>query len=151
ERVREIRSPALRYGSSDTRLAFWTPWTNITYVPDATDSAAIGPALDAMVRSAREMPEVKLGLLLQYALDLSQPMRGPDVSHRVQRTIHGPEWSDLEFWDRLTHNYRERRAFTVKDGYLLVLSTDRGLYERMQPGFDAVLESIEVLPVNAKR
>jgi hypothetical protein len=25
ERVRELRSPALRYGSSDTRLAFWTP------------------------------------------------------------------------------------------------------------------------------
>ena len=73
-------------------------------------------------------------------------MRGTEVSRSLQRTIHGSHWYDFEFRDRVRHGYKARRAFVVHDGYLLVLSTDRGLYERIAPGFDAVLESIEVPP-----
>src|SRR5262249_43746413 len=44
DRVRELRSPALRYAAWQQRTEFWGPWADVAYAPEAADSFAIGPA-----------------------------------------------------------------------------------------------------------
>jgi len=44
----------------------------------------------------------------------------------------------------VSHMNRSRVAYVVNRGYLLVLSTDHGLYEVSAPAFEALLASMEV-------
>lgn len=150
ERVRELRSPTLRYASAEQRAEFWRPWTDVTYVPTAADSAAIGPAFDALIRGTRALPPTSPDLLYQYVADLVLDAHGLEIAARERRSIQGRGWTVYELWNRVSHGGRTHVAFTVDDGDLLALTMDRGLPEQLEPAFDSVLASLEVAP-NATR
>lgn len=145
-RIHNLQSPTLRYASSDQRLDFYREWNNATYVPSAAKEAAIGPAFQALIIGADELPELSEASLLQYALERTFDMRRMEISRQDRKSIHGAEWTDVEVWDRLSHNWRLRLACVEKDGYLLALSTEMGRLEVAGPAFDALLASVELLP-----
>jgi hypothetical protein len=145
-RVHQMQSPTLRYASSDQRLDFYREWHNATYVPEAADSTAIGPAFEALVAGARELPELSEASLLQYSLEQSFDMRRMEIGTKEKKTIHGVEWTDVEIWDRLSHLWRLRLACVEVDGDLLVLSTEMGRFDLAEPAFEALLTSMELLP-----
>jgi hypothetical protein len=49
----------------------------------------------------------------------------------------------IETWDRLTHDHRESWLFVINRGNLLVLRMEMGRFARMQPAFDAMVNSLE--------
>jgi hypothetical protein len=149
ERVRELRSPALRYASSDQRTEFWQPWADVTFAPAPADSAAIGPAFDALIRGADKLAPPTPTLLFQYVSDLALSGHGQEIAARERRTIQGSDWVVVDLWDRVSHGGRTRVAFTVTGGYLLALTMDRGLPEQLRPAFESVLASMEVDPAAA--
>ena len=149
-RVHEIQSPTLRYASSDQRLDFYREWRNVTYVPTVADSARIGPAFEALVTGAAELPEPSTASLLQYSLERAFDMRRMEIARRENKSIHGAEWIVVEVWDRVSHLWKLRLACVEKDGYLLSLSTQMGQFDLAAPAFDALLASIEVLPEQAQ-
>jgi len=151
ERVRELRSPALRYASSGQQAEFWRPWTDLTWVPTAADSAAIGPAFDALIRGTRALPPPTPDLLYQYVADLVLDAHGLEIAGRERRSVHGIEWTVYELWNRVSHGGRTHVAFTVDDGDLLALTMDRGLPEQLEPAFESVLASLEVSPRSSAR
>lgn len=146
QRVRELRAPALRYAPRQQLSDFWRPWTDAVYAGDWADSLAIEAAFDSLVEGtamfARPTPEV----LVRYVLELTGARPDREVASREQRTIHGASWTTVETWDRVSHLNRSRAAFAENDGHLLVLAMDRGRYEELGPGFDALLASLEVTP-----
>ncbi len=144
ERVRELRSPALRFAPWQRRLEFWTPWTDATYSPETADSAAIGPAFDALIQSTHALPDETPDLLLAYVDALTTDRLGREVHSRKRVTLHDSDWMDVETWSRVSHMSRSRTAFVVNDGYLLVLAMDRGLYEQTRPAFEQLLASLVV-------
>ena len=147
ERVRELRSPTLRYASAEQRAEFWRPWTDVTWVPAAADSAAIGPAFDALIRGTRALPPTTPDLLYQYVADLVLDAHGLEIAARERRSIHGSDWTVYELWNRVSHGARTHVAFTVDGGDLLALTMDRGLPEQLEPAFESVLASLEVAPI----
>jgi hypothetical protein len=144
QRVRQLRSPALRLAPSQQRADFWKPWTDATYIPEAVDSFAIGTAFEALVTGTRVFAEVTSESMVEYVLMLSSDMRRRAIGHRDRRMIHGSAWMELETWDRVSHLYRSRTAFLANNGYLLVLAIDHGRFEETGPGFEALLTSLEV-------
>lgn len=146
ERVRELRSPMLRYASSEQQAEFWRPWASVTWAPGAADSAAIGPAFDALVRGTHSFARPTPNLLFQYVSDLMLQGHDQEIAARERRTVNGQAWVVFELWDRVSHGARTRVAFTVDGGWLLALTMDRGLYEQLSPAFDAVLASLELSP-----
>jgi len=150
ERVRELRSPALRYASSDQRSAFWRPWNDVAYVPAAADSAAIGPAFDALIRGTRSLPSPTPDLLYQYVADVAMDSRGLEIAARERQGVNGQDWAVYELWNRVSHGSRTRVAFTVDDGDLLALTMDRGVYEQLEPAFVSLLASLQVSPVPSR-
>ena len=148
-RVQHMQSPTLRYASSDQRLDFYREWNNATYVPAAADSAAIGPAFEALIVGTAELPELSDASLLQYALERTFDMRRMEIARRERESIHGAEWTVVEVWDRVSHLWQLRLACVEKDGDLLVLSTEMGRIDVARPAFDALLASFELLPSNA--
>jgi hypothetical protein len=148
-RVHEMQSPTLRYASSDQRLDFYRQWNNVTYVPATADSAAIGPAFEALIEGAAKLPEPSDASLLQYALERAFDMRRMEIGRQEKKSIHGVEWTAVEVWDRVSHLWRLRLACVEKGGDLLVLSTEMGRIEEAGPAFDALLASIELLPEKA--
>ena len=145
-RVQNMQSPTLRYATSDQRLDFYREWNDATYVPASADSAAIGPAFEALVDGAAELPELSHASLVQYSLESTFDMRRMEIARQEQKSIHDAEWTDVLLWDRVSHLWRLRLACDEKDGYLLVLSTEMGRFELADPAFDALLASIELLP-----
>ena len=150
ERVRELRSPALRYASSDQRAAFWRPWTDVTYVPSAADSAAIGPAFEALIRGTGSLPSPTPDLLYQYVADMALDSRGLEISSRERRSLHGLDWMVYGLWDRVSHGRQIRVAFTVDDGDLLALTMDRGVEGELAPAFEKLLATLEVVPAASR-
>lgn len=146
ERVRTLRSPALRFAPSQQRADFWKPWTDVTYIPDAADSAAIGPAFEGLIEGTGMFARVTPEQMLEYALTLTSDMRRREIGRRNPRAIHGSVWTDVETWDHVSHLNRSRVAFMLNDGYLLVLAIDRGVFEQESPAFEALLTSFEVAP-----
>jgi hypothetical protein len=144
ERVRELRSPALRYASHEQRAGFWQPWTDVTWAPGAADSAAIGPAFDALIRGARALAAPTPDLLYQYVADLALDTRGQEIASRERRIVHGHAWVVYDLWDRVSHGGPTRVAFTADDGDLLALTMDRGPYEQLEPAFESLLASLDI-------
>ena len=144
QRIREIRHPALRFASSGQRLSFWTPWTDATY---GRDSVAIGDAFGKMVEAIDLLPVVAPESLAEYVLFPPSTFRRKEVARQDSKTIHGADWIDVQLWDMVSHMNRSRVAYLVNGGYLLVLSTDHGLYEVSVPAFEALLTSMEVTGV----
>ena len=141
QRIREIRHPALRFASSGQRLSFWTPWTDATY---GRDSVAIGDAFGKMIEAIDLLPVVAPESLAEYVLFPPSTFRRKEVARQDSTTIHGADWIDVQLWDMVSHMNRSRVAYLVNRGYLLVLSTDHGLYEVSAPAFEALLASMEV-------
>jgi len=147
QRVRRLRSPALRFAPSPLRADFWKPWTDVTYIPNRADSSAIGTAFEGLIAGTTMFPEVSPESMIEYVLTLTSGDQRREIGHRDRRTIHGSRWVVVETWDRVSHLYRSRVAFAENDGYLLVLALDRGVFEQAAPGFEALLASLEVGPV----
>jgi len=146
QKIRSLRSPSLRFAPSEQRADFWKPWTDVTYIPDAADSGAIGPALEALIEGTAMFEPVTPERMVMYVLMIGADVRRREVGQKEQRTIHGAEWTVVEIWDRVSHLDRARVAFLVNNGYLLVLGIDRGVFEQTGKDFDALLSSIEVAP-----
>jgi hypothetical protein len=144
EHVRELRTPLLRFASSEQRAEFWRPWTDATYALERTDSPALARAIDDLIEGARRLDEPTPDLMLAYVLALTDDRIGREVESRTRKTIHGREWTVVETWNRVSHLDRSRLAFTEHDGNLLVLAMDRGPFERTGDAFDAVLSSLDV-------
>jgi len=144
QRVRELRSPALRFAPSLQRADFWKPWTDVTYIPEAADSFAIGTAFEALIAGTAVFAPVTTDRVLEYVLVLTTETQRREIGHRDRRKIHGSEWIDVETWNRVSHLDRSRVAFAVDDGYLLVLAIDHGRSEQAAPGFEALLTSLEL-------
>ena len=143
-RVRSLRSPVLRFATSDQRLDFWRPWHNVTYVPSRAQDYEIGPAFEALIAGATDLPPVSPALMLEYVLTALENRGRRVVARREPRLVHDSRWVVVEMWDPTTHLNRSRLAFLVNDGCLLVLAMDRGVYEQAGPAFDELLASLEV-------
>ena len=110
------------------------------------DSAAIGPAFESLIDGAAKLPELSDASLLEFALEKTFDMRRMEIARQEKQTIHGAEWTVVEVWDRVSHNWRLRLACVEKDGYLLALWTEMGRFDVASPAFDELLASVEVLP-----
>ena len=144
QRIRELKSPMLRYASHEQRAAFWKPWTDVTYIPNLADSIAIGGALQALIEGVGAFEEATPERMQEYVLFMITGTKRREVGHQDKRTIHGADWTDVHLWDPVSHMNRSRVAFVANHGYLLVLETDHGLYETSEPAFEALLTSLEV-------
>ena len=149
-RVRELRGPELTYASWQQRADFWRPWTDATYAPDRMDEAAVETAFDALVDGVRKFDEPTEDVRLAYVFGLTADRPDREIRARNRRAIHGAEWLDVETWSRVSHQDRSRLAFVDDDGCLLALVIDRGQYETTGPAFEAVLQSIEVVPDSSR-
>lgn len=146
ERVRRLDSPSLRDASREQLAAFWRPWNDVADAPDAADSAAIGRAFDALIRGTRTLPPPTPDLLYQVVADRALDAHGLEIATRERRFVNGTCWDVYELWNQVSHGGRVRAAFTVDEGDLLALTTDRGLDGQLAPAFTSLLASLEVLP-----
>jgi hypothetical protein len=144
--VRALHGPPISFLPWQARADFWSPWTDVTYIPSTADSAALGVAFDRLIRGAEALPETPVPNLTEFVLLQSSDADRREISRHDSLEIHGSEWFSIETWDRLTHHYRRRIAFLDNQGFLLYLTTERGLYERTSGAFDSLLASIEVSP-----
>jgi len=144
QRIRELKSPMLRYASHEQRASFWKPWTDVTYIPDIADSLAIGGALQELIAGVGRFEDATPARMSEYVLFMITGTKRREVGHEDRRTIHGADWVDVELWDPVSHMNRSRVAYLVNHAYLLVMETDHGLYETSAPAFEALLTSVEV-------
>jgi len=144
--VRRLHGPPLSLMPSKTRAEFWRPWNDVTYRPDWANDARLAGALRELIRDAEALPEVPIERLVEHVLTESRHDERREISRQEAREIHGSRWVALETWDRVSHTYRYRYACLVDAGYLLVLSTRRGLIGQTGAAFDSLLASIEVSP-----
>jgi hypothetical protein len=98
-----------------------------------------------MIEVSRRMPKITNANLIENALRRSTDMQRKEIAGQERVTIHDVEWTKVETWDRLSHLYRSRLAFVDNEGYLLVLSTDRGLIGQSGSAFDSLLSTIELI------
>jgi hypothetical protein len=143
-RVLDLRSPVLQFTSEARAKDFWRPWLEATSGPGDPDSLAVGAAFAALVAGTDSLAQPTAEQLQQYAFALASDPRRSEVERLESKTLHGAEWTDVHVWDRTSHLNRSRFAFMVNDGYLLVLQSDRGVFERVEPAFEALLGSLEV-------
>lgn len=143
-RVLGLRGPVLQFTSEDRVKGFWAPWLRATSGPGDPDSLAVGAAFAALVAGADSLARPTAEQLRQYAFSLACDPRRSEVERLEPRVLRGAEWTDVRAWDRTSHLNRSRFAFTVNDGYLLVLKFDHGLFEDAEPAFEALLGSLEV-------
>lgn len=146
QRVRGLHGPALRFAPSPLRADFWRPWTDVTYIPDHADSAAVVAAFESLIAGTGMFPPVSRESMIEYVLTSISNDQRREIGHRDRRKIHGADWTVVETWDRVSHLYRSRVAFVDDRGYLLVLAFDHGLFEPAAPAFEALLTSLEVTP-----
>jgi hypothetical protein len=148
-RVRELRGPALANATPEAQAAFWKPWHEMY---GQADSGAVGRAFDAMLAGAERLPDVTQAQMAGYALAVSDRRAGTtsrparEIARQGGRPVRGTEWFEVETWSGLSHQGRSRLACLANTGYLLVLRTERGPFERTAPAYEALLQSIEILP-----
>jgi len=151
-RVRELRGPALAGATPEAQAAFWKPWHEMTSAYGQADSGAVGRAFDAMIAGTERLPDVTQAQMAGYALAVSDPRRGitsrpgREIARQGGRPVHGTQWFEVETWSQVSHQGRSRLACLANTGYLLVLRTERGPFERTAPAYEALLQSIEILP-----
>jgi hypothetical protein len=143
--VQELHAPPLDLVRPETRAAFWRPWYDVTYALDRADSAEIGMAFESSMRAARALPEVPPAQLVELLLARSPAGERSEIAHWDSLKIHGAPWLSVETWNRVSHMGRGRLACLEHDGYLLLLTTRRGLIEQTGAAFDSLLASIEVI------
>ena len=145
-RMRTLDGPVLAFLAWQRRADFWRPWSDVAYVPDPVDSAALGGAFDAMIDGAEALPEVSPDHLVEWVLERDDQAALREIARLDSLTIHDARWTSIETWSRLTHGDRHRTAFVLDGGDLLALSIERGLPESTLGAFDSLLATIEVLP-----
>ena len=126
-----------------TRGEYWSPWTDVTYIRDRESDATLDRALDALIRGAEAMRPLSTDQLADQLVAESNRDGRHEIARREWREIHGARWVALETWDRVSHMNRHRLACMEVDGYLVVLTTRRGLIEMTGEAFDALLASIQ--------
>ena len=150
-RVRELRGPALANATSDAQAEFWKPWYEMTSLGSGADSGAVGRAFDAMIAGAERLPDVTPEQMEGYALQVSDPRRGitsrpgREIARHGGRPVNGREWFEVETWSAVSHQDRSRLACLDNGGYLLVLRTERGPFERTGFVYETLLASMDVL------
>jgi hypothetical protein len=147
--VRELRGPALANATSDAQAAFWKPWYDMTY--GSPDSGAVGRAFDAILAGAERLPEVTPEQMAGYALAVADPRAGittrprREIARQGGRPVNGKDWFEVETWSATSHEGRSRIACLDNGGYLLVLRTERGPFDRTGFVYETLLGSMEVL------
>ena len=146
-RVQALHGPPLLFASPETRAAFWGPWTDVSSLHEAADSASIGRALDALIDGTRSLPDVSPEAMAGYAVGMASTSspRG-ETARQGPRVIHHASWYEVETWDRVTHLMRSRLAVVDDGGFILCLRIDRGQIERTGPVFESLLSSIRIEP-----
>jgi hypothetical protein len=143
-RMNTLHGPPILLMPQQARADFWKPWTDVTYIPDAADSAALGSAFDEMIRGARALLEVPFDRTVDFVLaNYVVDARRSEIFRRDTLDINGATWIVLNTWDRTTHMHPERLACHDNHGYLLALATRRR-DEAAGAAFDSLLASIEV-------
>ena len=144
-RMSALDGPPVSFLPQQVRADFWKSWTDVSYVPGAANDAAVGQAFQAMISAAEALPPPPVENIVEYALRQSEDADRREVDRRESKWVHGSEWVTIETWTRVSHMYRRRLAFVDDAGYLLYLSTERGLIEQSGGAFDSLLASIEML------
>jgi hypothetical protein len=150
-RVRRVQGPPLANATPAEQSAFWKPWLEFITLEDV-DSAAIARTFDAMIAGVQRLPDVTESQMAGYALAVSDPRRGitsppaREIARQGGRPVRGMEWFEVETWSSVSHQGRSRLACIANTGYLLVLRTEQGPFERTAPAYEALLNSIEILP-----
>ena len=144
-RIQSLRGPPLAYAAPPQKTAFWRPWWDMTAL-SRPDSAKIQATFDSLLAGADRLPPDASQAMARYALDAASDPRRREIASQSRRILRGSPWVDVETWDRVTHLDRRRLALRDNGGYLLVLYTERGPFEALNPVFEEVLGSIEALP-----
>lgn len=146
ERVRTLRSPAMRTAPPARLAEFWRPWSDATTSPEQASDADVAVAFDSLVAGTRALAKPTADELLAYALAATTERTDREIEARQLRAIHGRTWTVVEAWNRVSHQDRWRLAYVVNDGNLLALAMDHGPFDQLGPGFEALLASLEVSP-----
>ena len=101
--------------------------------------ADLGPA---SADTLRRMPD----LLYQVVADRLVEAHGLEIAARERRSVNGHDWAVYELWNQVSHEGRVHVAFTVDEGNLLALTTDRGLDQQLAPAFTSLFASLEISP-----
>jgi len=144
-RMNTLHGPPIDFMPSSARADFWRPWTDATYA-SAADDPGLDRAFEAMIHNAEALPPAPTDNLVEYVLNQASDASRREISRREWRVIHGSKWLSIATWNRVTHTDERRVAFVDDRGYLLYLSTERGLIDESGDAFDSLLTSIEVLP-----
>jgi len=147
QRVREVQASTLLHFSPSQRADFWRPWYDAIYAPEAADSARIGAGFAGLLAGIDRLPPVTPDVMLAHVLRNTDHRRGREITARRTRAINGSDWTVIESWDGVSHMNPSRIAFLVHDGNLLMFAIDRGPFPRVEPGFEALLASLEVTAV----
>ncbi len=143
-KVRALRSPELFFATSEVWTGFWRAWNKVAARSATVDSSAIAAAFDSIFVAAGALPPVAPKELIRYALQTTSDMRQREIAQIKERDIGGFTWTEVVSWDRVTHGNPRRIAVHDNHGYLLALSTERGLIEQTGPAFEALLTSTRV-------
>lgn len=138
--VSTLHRPPVRF------LEFWRPWADVTFIPGASDSAAVGRALETLIHQAEDLPEAPVEIITVHVMRYLHNADLHEVTRRDSLVIHGSRWLVIETWDRLSHLQRRRVGILENRGYLLTLTTERGAFEQTIGAFDSLLASIELAP-----
>ena len=143
-RVSELHSSTLQHVGRTERAEFWSPWLDAVYDPQAMDSARIGAGFAGLLAGLDRLPPITPDAMLDHVLEYTVRRPHREIVARRTRSVHGSDWTVIESWDGVSHMQPSRIAFLVQDGDLLMLAIDRGPFERVGPGFEALLTSLEV-------
>ena len=66
-----------------------------------------------------------------------------DIESVEKAMIHDRDVVQVDTWDRLSHDYRQRYAFMENDGRVFVIWTSRGRLKDSEAAFKIVLDSLE--------
>lgn len=145
-RIQSLRGAPLAVASREQTSAFWRTWRRVTARGGRPDSAEIQAAFDSLLAGVDRLPPDAPQVMARYALDATSDPKRREIARQSRRALGGSRWVDIETWDRVTHLDRRRLALQDNGGYLLVLYTERGPFEDLNPVFEEVLGSIETRP-----
>jgi len=144
ERVRELKSPALHFATSDAWTGFWRTWNDVSARRDVADSSEIGAAFDSLAVWARRLPASSRDDVVRFALQTTRDRSRREIAGITDRASNGVVGTVAETWGPVSHANRKRTAVTIDKGDLLMLWTERGPIEQTGPVFDALLASMKL-------
>lgn len=119
----------------------------VNQIADSRSETEVGAAFDSLEAMVGGVPPPVLRDLAYRALaDLGDDERR-DIEREAALRLDGLDALQVSTWQRLTHDLRRRHTFVVNRGNLLVIRTDVGRDEILEPAYETLIRSFHFVGV----